>query len=59
MADKADDAEEVLQLLVAYGKLFTFKAVHDELLYNSRVLLDVMDCLENENPVIATGRTLV
>ena len=52
--DKADDAEVVLQLLVAYRKLFTFKAVHDELLYNSRVLLDVMDCLENENPVIAT-----
>ena len=51
--DKADDAEVVLQLLVAYGKLFAFKAVHDELLYNSRVLLDVMDCLENENPVIA------
>ena len=39
--------------LVAYRKFFTFKAVHDELLYNSRVLLDVMDCLENDNPVIA------
>ena len=33
-----DDAGVVLQLLVAYGKLFTFKSVHDELLYNSRVL---------------------
>ena len=51
--DKADDAEVVLQLLVAYRRLLTPKAVHDELLYNSRVLVDVMDCLEHASPCVA------
>lgn len=48
----ADDAEIVLQLLVTYRRLLAFKETHDSLLYNSRVLLDILDCLDNANPEV-------
>ena len=50
--DRADDPEILLQLLYTFQMLLRSKETHDELLYNSRVLLDMLDCLDHDNEVI-------
>lgn len=46
----SDDAEIVLQLLFTYKRLLKHDGEsHHELLYNSHVLLDILDCLDNPN----------
>ncbi|KAJ8601343.1 hypothetical protein CTAYLR_009369 [Chrysophaeum taylorii] len=48
----AEDAEIVLQLLFTFQRLLKYRETHDEILYNSRILLDILDCLDNSNPEI-------
>lgn len=50
--DKSDDAEIILQLLYTFQHLLKHRETHDEILYNSRVLLDILDCLNNANETI-------
>ena len=51
--DKSDDAEIVLQLLWCYRRLCAGRDAHDGLLRESRVLLDVLDCVGHANPAVA------
>ncbi|KAJ1451613.1 kinesin-associated protein-domain-containing protein [Pelagophyceae sp. CCMP2097] len=50
--DKSDDAEIILQLLFTFTHLFRHKEAHDEIVYNSRVLYDVLHCLGSGNAQI-------
>ena len=50
--DRGDDSEIVLQLLFTFQHLLACPDTHDELLYNSRVLLDILDCLDHPNATI-------
>ncbi|KAH8076319.1 eukaryotic kinesin-associated protein [Aureococcus anophagefferens] len=52
--DKSDDAEITLQLLFTFQHLLAHRETHDEILYNSRVLLDVLDCLGNGNEAVVS-----
>ena len=50
--DKSDDSEIILQLLFTFQHLLKHRETHDEILYNSRVLLDILDCLSNANETV-------
>lgn len=50
----SDDAEIILQLLFTLKRLLKYRETHDEILCNSHVLLDILDCLDSKNPEIRT-----
>jgi hypothetical protein len=47
--DKADDTEIRLQIIHLFFKLFQFQSSRDEAMYNTRIVVDIIDCLTHKN----------
>ena len=50
--DKADDAEITLQLLYTFYQLLQHEDTREELLYSTRAIMDVLDCLSARHPEV-------
>jgi len=47
--DKDDDTEIRLQIIHLFYKLFQFPSSRDEAMYNTRIVVDIIDCLTHKN----------
>lgn len=50
--DKQDDCEIVLQTLHTFNALMKHEATREELLYNTRIVVDLLGCVDHRHPII-------
>lgn len=50
--DKGDDVEIKLQLIHCFHKLFLNETSREEVMYSTRVIVDIIDCLSHKNAAV-------
>jgi len=48
----SNDTEILLQLLQCFHKFFLHRSTHEEAMYSTRIVVDIIECLHHKHPVV-------